>query len=185
MRPDAPLESVGPRFNTGSDTEGAEKMEKEILLLGNPKLYEASLPVVPEELQLMPALMEDLRDTMAVFRRKYHVGRAIAAPQISVAKRVIYMDAGAPALLINPALEPVGTQRIEVMDDCMSFPDLLVKVTRFQKCRVQYLDLEWNPQVMDLEGDLSELLQHECDHLDGILATMRAIDNRSFYIKQK
>ena len=73
---------------------------------------------------------------------------------------------------------------MEIMDDCMSFPNLLVKVKRYAKCHIIYRDMEWNKQEMVLEGDLSELLQHEYDHLDGILATMRAIDNRSFFVKK-
>jgi peptide deformylase len=72
---------------------------------------------------------------------------------------------------------------MEVLDDCMSFPNLLVKVKRYKKCTVQYLDMNWIPHTMVLEDDLSELIQHEYDHLDGILATMRAIDNKSFIIK--
>ena len=54
---------------------------------------------------------------------------------------------------------------------------------RHKRCRIEYLDMNWKEQVMSLEGELSELLQHEFDHLDGILATMRAIDNKSFVIK--
>jgi peptide deformylase len=74
---------------------------------------------------------------------------------------------------------------MEVMDDCMSFPHLLVRVQRYKKCKITYRDMKWQKQEMVLEGDLSELLQHEYDHLDGILATMRAVDTRSFYIKQE
>jgi peptide deformylase len=73
---------------------------------------------------------------------------------------------------------------MEVMDDCMSFPNLLVKVKRYKKAVIKYKDLEWKDRQMNLEGDLSELLQHEYDHLDGILATMRAIDNKSFFVKE-
>jgi len=62
----------------------------------------------------------------------------------------------------------------------MSFPNLLVKVKRHQKITVNYLDERWQPQQWIMEGDLSELLQHEYDHLNGILCTMRAIDNTSF-----
>ncbi len=88
-----------------------------------------------------------------------------------------------PTVFINPVLKLIGDEEIEVMDDCMSFPNLLVKVRRHKKSRILYRDMKWNEQEMVLEGDLSELLQHEYDHLDGILATMRAIDNHSFYMK--
>jgi peptide deformylase len=62
----------------------------------------------------------------------------------------------------------------------MSFPNLLVKVKRHKQLTIKYLDENWQPQELNMTDNLSELLQHECDHLDGILCTMRAIDERSF-----
>ena len=85
--------------------------------------------------------------------------------------------------MINPVLEFPDGEMMEVMDDCMSFPGLLVKVDRYRRCRIHYKDRSWQDKEMELEGDLSELLQHEYDHLDGILATMRAKDSRAFYMK--
>ena len=149
-------------------------MIKEILLLGNPALYEISEAVREEELTEMAALERDLHDTMMEFRRIYKAGRAIAAPQIGVKNRVLYMNVGEPVLLINPVLEFPDGEMMEVMDDCMSFPGLLVKVDRYRRCRIHYKDRNWQDEEMELEGDLSELLQHEYDHMDGILATMRA-----------
>lgn len=160
-------------------------MEREILLLGNPKLYEVSAPVEKSELSQLAPVIADLHDTLMAFRKKYNAGRAIAAPQIGVQKRILYMCIDKPVVFVNPALKPIGDEKMEVMDDCMSFPNLLVKVLRDKKCKIQYRDMEWQEREMLLEGSLSELLQHEYDHLDGILATMRAIDNRSFFIKQE
>lgn len=159
-------------------------MERTILLLGNPALYEVSEPVTEEELPQLRGVVEDLHDTLMAFRRKYHAGRAIAAPQIGVRKRLLYMCIDHPVVFLNPMLEPLGTETMEVMDDCMSFPGLLVKVRRARRCRIRYRDMDWNQQEMILEGDLSELLQHEYDHLDGILATMRAMDSRSYFLKE-
>ena len=136
-------------------------MIKEILLLGNPALYEISEAVREEELPEMEALEQDLNDTMMEFRRIYQAGRAIAAPQIGVKKRVLYMNVGEPVLLINPVLEFPDGEMMEVMDDCMSFPGLLVKVDRYRRCRIHYKDRSWQDKEMELEGDLSELLQHE------------------------
>lgn len=160
-------------------------MEKEILLLGNPKLYEISEPVKEEELPEAASVVQDLHDTLVAFREKYGAGRAIAAPQIGVAKRILYMYINEPTVFINPRLEAVGEDWMELLDDCMSFPNLLVKVKRHAKCRIAYRDMDWKERELLLEGDLSELLQHEYDHLDGILATMRAVDSRSFYLKQE
>jgi len=158
-------------------------MEKEILKLGNPKLYEMSSPVEKTELSQLTPLIQDLHDTLIAFRNQYHAGRAIAAPQIGIQKRILYMYINQPTVFINPVLSFIGDEEMEVMDDCMSFPNLLVKVRRHKKIRILYRDMEWKEQEMLLEGDLSELLQHEYDHLDGILATMRAIDKYSFYMK--
>ncbi|MFB0562397.1 MAG: peptide deformylase [Candidatus Lokiarchaeia archaeon] len=153
---------------------------KEILLLGNPRLYEVSEKIREEELEELKPVIEDLHDTLMDFREKYGAGRAIAVPQIGVMKRLIYMHITEPVVFINPTLEFVGDEMMEVWDDCMSFPDLLVKVNRYRKCRIKYRDMNWEEKSMELEGDLSELLQHEYDHLDGILAVSRAIDGKSF-----
>lgn len=160
-------------------------MKREILLLGNEELYQISEPVKPDEIETLKSVVQDLHDTLMDFREKYHAGRAIAAPQIGVKKRLLYMFIDKPVVFINPVLEFPDNEMMEVLDDCMSFPNLLVKVMRHKRCRIKYLDMEWKEQVMSLEGDLSELLQHEFDHLDGILATMRAIDNKSLIIKNK
>ena len=76
-------------------------------------------------------------------------------------------------------------EMIEIWDDCMSFPDLSVKVLRHKSCRITYRDLNWEEKTMQLEDDLAELLQHEYDHLDGILAVSRAIDGKSFALKRQ
>ena len=98
-------------------------------------------------------------------------------------KRIIYLNMGKPEILINPKLTFPDDEIMEIWDDCMSFPDLLVKVKRFKRCIIQYEDSEGKQQVMQLDGDPSELVQHEYDHLDGILAVDHAIDNRSFALK--
>lgn len=160
-------------------------MTREILLLGNPRLYERSEEVKEEELDSIKPVIQDLHDTLMDFRAVYNAGRAVAAPQIGVFKRILYMHIDRPVVFINPCLEYPDEERIEVMDDCMSFPGLLVRVSRHKRCKIHYKNEQWEDCRMELEGDLSELLQHEYDHLDGILATMRAEDNKSFFIKEK
>ena len=150
-------------------------MEREILLLGDERLYRVCDPVHPEELADMPALIADMRDTILAYRRKMGAGRAIAAPQTGVCKRVVCMCLhGEPVAFLNPVLTFPDGEMMEVLDDCMSFPHLRVRLKRYRRCVVHYRDLQWREGEMALEGDLSELLQHECDHLDGVLATMRA-----------
>lgn len=158
-------------------------MERKILLLGDPKLYEASALVKKSELAALKPVVQDLHDTLMAFRKKYHCGRAIAAPQIGVQKRVLYLCIDKPVVFINPVLSFPDDEMMEVMDDCMSFPNLLVKVLRYRRVVIKYRDMDWIEREMALEGDLSELLQHEYDHLDGVLAVMRAMDSRSLFIK--
>ena len=158
-------------------------MIRDILLLGDPRLYEPAGPVGRGELAGLRAVVDDLRDTLQGYRARHGAGRAIAAPQIGVPKRLIYMEIDQPAVFVNPSLEFPDGETMEVMDDCMSFPHLLVRVRRYRRCTVRFRDLDWNPQELRLEGDLSELIQHEYDHLDGVLATMRAVDSRAFYAK--
>tara|TARA_A100001037_G_scaffold44968_1_gene36117 strand:+ start:4590 stop:4889 length:300 start_codon:yes stop_codon:yes gene_type:complete len=95
------------------------------------------------------------------------------------------MDIGERIALLNPEIEFPDGKRVLVWDDCMSFPELLVKVKRFRRCHVRYRDLDWQPQEMAFEGDLSELIQHEVDHLDGILTIQRAVDDRSIILRSQ
>lgn len=156
---------------------------RDILQLGNPKLYASCDPVEPDEVDDLRAVVDDLHDTLMQFRARYGAGRAIAAPQIGVMKRLVYMHIDTPTVFINPVLDQKSEERVTLWDDCMSFPDLFVRVERHRRCRITYRDLDWNEHTQWLEGDLSELLQHECDHLDGVLATMRAADDQAFALR--
>ena len=158
---------------------------REILLLGNPKLFEQCESVQETEIEQIRPIIQDLHDTLMAFRQKYKAGRAIAAPQIGALKRLVYMHIGEPVVFINPILDLKSAEMMELWDDCMRFPDLLVKVHRHQRCRITYRDENWEERHMALEGDLSELLQHEVDHLDGILAVQRAIDHKSFALRSQ
>lgn len=152
----------------------------DILLLGNPKLYEKSNPVKREEVNTFLPQINLMFDTVKDFREKYNCGRAIATPQIGLQKRIIGLNIEKPVAMINPVLSDLSSETFEIWDDCMSFPNLLVKVKRHKSLTLSFYDLDWNKQTWNLEGDMAELIQHEYDHLDGILATQRAIDNKSF-----
>lgn len=158
-------------------------MIKDILTLGNPQLYVTCTEYRKENIKEIESVVTDLHDTMMEYKRVHGAGRAIAAPQIGVQKRLLYMYIDRPVILINPVLRFPTEEQMTVMDDCMSFPGLLVRVKRYRECTVDYYDLDWRKQQMHLAGDLSELIQHEYDHLDGILSTMRAIDCRIFVLK--
>jgi len=159
---------------------------KELLLLGNENLYKTCHEVPKAEIEKAKQIAQDLHDTILNFRKKYGFGRAIAAPQIGELYRIIYMNLDNRSIVfINPKLEFANDEKFELWDDCMSFPGLEVKLYRHKKCRVFYKDLDWNDCVLECDRDLSELIQHEYDHLDGILAVQRAIDSQSFRINQK
>lgn len=152
----------------------------DLLLLGDPRLYETCEPVLESELPLVAGWVADLDNVMREIRAKYNFGRAIAAPQLGIMKRLIYMNIDRPVVFINPELTDLSDELFEVWDDCMSFPNLLVRLNRHQSITVTYRNEHWQPQTWRMTGDLSELLQHEYDHLNGVLCTMRAIDGQSF-----
>lgn len=153
---------------------------RKILQLGNPQLYCASQAITEAECLQLSSVVADLHDTMMAFRAQYDAGRAIAAPQIGVMKRLLYMHITKPVAMFNPVITPTSSEMMVVWDDCMCFPELLVKVERFRYCQIDYRDESWQPCSLPLANDLAELLQHEVDHLDGILAVSKALDAQSF-----
>ena len=152
----------------------------DLLLLGDPKLYEKSTPVLKSELPIVKEWVEYLHNVMEEIREKYNFGRGIAAPQLGIMKRLIYINIDRPIIIINPEFTNLSTEMFELWDDCMSFPNLLVRLSRHKKVEMTWLDENWTEQTISEEGPMAELLQHEYDHLDGILSTMRALDNQSF-----
>lgn len=161
---------------------GNERVLDQVLKLGNPLLYEVSAPVKQAELPALIPQVQTLHDIVEAFRAQHGFGRAIAAPQIGLMKRIICLNTDRRVTMINPVLSDMSEELMELWDDCMSFPGLLVRVRRHRRCVLTFLDENWTEQRWALEDDMSELIQHEYDHLDGILATQRAIDDRSFKI---
>ena len=151
-----------------------------ILPLGDMRLYEVSTAVKAEEVIALQPVIRELHDILFEFRARYHAGRAIAAPQIGVMKRLIYMHINKPVVIINPQLSELSKEMIELWDDCMCFPNLLVRLKRHKSLHLTFRDAGWKEHHWLLSDALSELIQHEYDHLDGILATQRAIDDKSF-----
>ena len=161
---------------------------KEIIQLGNPKLWQKCTPIDVVSSDETESLVCNLRDTLKAFYHANGYGRAIAAPQIGVLKRVVWVRMrpyGFCGPLINPEIIWQDESRYELWDDCLSFPDLLVKVSRAKAIDVRYLDDNAESQTLRAEGDLSELLQHEIDHLDGILAIQRAVSPQGFTTRRE
>jgi len=156
---------------------------REILQLGNPTLWQKSIRVEDVDSTETTSLIRDLSDTLASFRESTGYGRGIAAPQIGLLKRMIFIrmqPEGFCGPLINPAISWSSEARMELWDDCFSFPDLMVRVSRSRQIRVEYQDDRGIGRTLEAEDDLSELLQHEIDHLDGVLAVQRAISPQAF-----
>ncbi len=156
----------------------------DILLLGDPALYQKSEEVKPDELPRLLPQIRLMHESILDIRKHFGFGRAIAAPQIGLPKRIIALNINEPEVIINPVLTELSTEMMELWDDCMSFPNLLIKVQRHRKLTLTYFDINWEEKIRNLEDDMAELIQHEYDHLEGILATQRAIDNKSFKWKK-
>jgi peptide deformylase len=151
---------------------------RRIIELGDP-LLRATSRQVSQPSEAEEALC-DLRDTLHEFQRTHGFGRGIAAIQIGVPLRVIYIEIhGQCYELINPRLEWASEEKFRLWDDCFSFPNLMVELDRHQRIRVRYQDRAGHARQIEAEGDFSELLQHELDHLDGILSIDRVVDPRS------
>ena len=152
----------------------------DILKLGDPRLYKVCAPVLESELAQVAEWRQQLHEAMEDIRTVYGFGRGIAAPQLGIMKRMFYLNLDKPYVILNPELKGLSEEMFDLWDDCMSFPNLLVKVKRHQSLTLEYLDENWQKQSWTVDGAFSELIQHEYDHLDGILCTMRAIDEKSF-----
>ena len=121
--------------------------------------------------------IDSLHLTLEEFRQRFGYGRAIAAPQTGIMKRVIAMNLGAGRItLINPEITWRSDDCIEVWDDCLSVPDKVVRVKRHRSITIVYRDELWRKRTWShVAPGLSELLQHEIDHLNGILMLSRAV----------
>ncbi len=156
---------------------------REILQLGNPELWRPSAPVASIHSQQTQEIIADLAATLGEFRQRNGYGRGIAAPQIGAHRRILFIEVGEAVPMINPQIVRASREMMELWDDCFSFPGLMVRVRRHVEVDVSYTGDRGEPQMIKARGDLSELLQHEIDHLDGILATDRAIDSRSLALR--
>jgi len=157
---------------------------RRILQLGDPLLraVSARVPTAAEA----EAVFEDLRDTLHEFQRAHGFGRGISAVQIGEPKRLIYIELDGRAYrLRNPEYEFQSEEKFQLWDDCFSFPDLLVRLERAEHVRVRYDEEDVRRCVLEAGGAFSELLQHEIDHLDGVLALDRALDRNSLCTREE
>ncbi len=157
---------------------------RRILQLGDPTLRQTSCPV-RRHADALP-ILADLRDTLHEFRQAHGFGRGIAAIQIGEPWRLIYIEfEGTTYELINPSFDRLSEEKQQVWDDCFSFPHLMVRVERAVSVAIHFEDENGSLRFLEAEGALAELIQHEMDHLEGILALDRAIDRNSFCTREE
>lgn len=152
-------------------------MKRPVLILGDPLLRRKCAAVEDFSDSLLKEEMEDLKEALELFRKEHGFGRGIAAPQIGISKRLIALNLGkGPFVIANPEIISRSPETFTLWDDCMSFPDLMVRVRRHRSVSIRYRDEKGALQEWTNIGQAeSELLQHEMDHLDGVLAVDRAI----------
>lgn len=157
-----------------------------VLRMGEPLLLQRAAPVEAFATPELEALLQDMRDTMAALN-----GAGLAAPQIGVSLRVVifggfesprYPEAAVipDTVLINPVLTPVSDAMEEGWEGCLSVPGMRGLVPRYTKLRYTGQDEHGNLIDRTVEGFHARVVQHECDHLDGILYPMRISDMRNF-----
>lgn len=160
-----------------------------VLQLGDPALREVARRVEDPSADDVAALVTDLAETLAFWRASTGYGRGIAAPQIGVNARVIFLQlpGAEPWALVNPEITERSSEKIVVWDACLSFLSIFMQVERHREVTLRYQDLmgEWQQIHAGADRDLSELLQHEIDHLDGILAIDRVTDTRTICTREE
>jgi peptide deformylase len=160
-----------------------------VLQLGDPGLREVAKRVENPAAPVIRALVGDLADTLAYWRQTTGYGRGIAAPQIGSSLRVIFLQLPGenPWPMVNPEITERSLEKIVVWDACLSFLSIFMQVERHREITVRYQNLsgEWNEIRAGEERNLSELLQHEIDHLGGILAVDRITDIRTMCTREE
>ncbi len=159
--------------------------QRTVLRLGDPRLRQVSRPVVRFGTSDLRTLITDLRDTMAACD-----GAGLAAPQIAVPLRVVifgitvnprYPEAPPipETVLINPEITPIDQDRDSGWEGCLSIPGLRGQVSRWRRIHYRGFDAEGHPIARSVDGFHARVVQHECDHLDGVLFPDRLVDTRS------
>ena len=151
-----------------------------IAQLGQPVLRRPALEVSPEELKT-PAFQQFVDDMLATLAQEQ--GAGLAGPQVFSSKRIFLAGVHPPAepeaplgveVFINPLIVAASAQTASAWEGCLSFPELMVLVPRFEAVRIQYLNRHGDAQTLELHGFPARVVQHETDHLDGILTIDRA-----------
>ena len=165
---------------------GKEKDPMKLIIaqLGQPVLRQKVQPVPPEDIPTVEfqQLLDDMRQTLREYR-----GAGLAGPQVFTARRVFLAAILPPArendppeieVFINPNILFRSTETAYSWEGCLSFVELLVLVERSKTVRIEYLNEKAEPKALELSGFPARVVQHEYDHLEGILTLDRVPDNR-------
>ncbi len=154
--------------------------------MGDPLLWARAQEVSDISALALADLVADMKDTMAALQ-----GAGLAAPQIGVPLRVVLFGVGAnprypeatavpETVLVNPVIEPLGEEQEEAWEGCLSVPGMRGLVPRHRRIRYRGLDIDGAVIDREVEGFHARVVQHECDHLDGILYPSRIRDLKFF-----
>lgn len=158
-----------------------------ILRMGDPRLLAKARPVETFDTTELHRLIADMEETMAAAN-----GAGLAAPQIGVDLQVVIFGTGAPnprypeapvvprTVLLNPVITRLGDEEEEGWEGCLSVPGLRGVVPRWRRIRYQGFDVQGRPIEREIEGFHARVVQHECDHLVGVLYPMRVRDFTRF-----
>lgn len=159
---------------------------KQVLMIGDPKLRLKSSKIsnFDEELELIIA---DLEDTLKYLQDTKKIGRGLAAPQLGYMRRIIFFRLSNESFtMINPKINWRSKEKFRVWDSCFSFDvAFFVEIERYKAIEVDYTDQNGNQIVKKFVNDLSELAQHEIDHLNGVLATDHLTDVKKIISRQE
>ena len=161
-------------------------MIRDVLRMGDPRLWQVSEPVKTFGTAELAELLQDMRDTMAHLN-----GAGLAAPQIGVLLRVVIFGVHGNArypdveevpdtVLINPVITPLSNDMEEGWEGCLSVPGMRGWVPRYAKLKYSGYDEKGKRFVREVSGFHARVVQHECDHLDGVLYPMRIRDFTKF-----
>ncbi len=161
-------------------------MIRDILRMGDPRLLQVSAPIERFDTPELHSLIRDLRETMAAAN-----GAGLAAPQIGVPLRVVifgvesnprYPDAEPVpfTVLCNPVLTPLSDDQADGWEGCLSVPGLRGLVPRYTRLRYEGFDAQGTKIMREVSDFHARVVQHECDHLDGVLYPTRIRDLRNF-----
>ncbi len=158
----------------------------EVLVLGNPKLRDLSLDIITFDEDLEENL-QDLKNTLTHLQKTKKLGRALAAPQIGIMRRLIFYQLPRRSFyMANPKIIWKSEELINVWDSCYSFDiAFFVEIQRYKSVKIEYQDEKGNSIVKYFSDDLSELVQHEIDHLHGILATDHLRDVKKIMMRSE